>query len=79
MKHSTSGPGPWRRVDASRLEAKGWRLDGLCVEGGERARLCLVRGEHRFVFHLLASGFALKAETEAGRRRSACWNSWRRG
>ena len=67
MKHSTAGPRALAAVSTLLgLEAKGWRLDGLCVEGGERARLCLVRGEHRFVFHLLASGFALKAETEAG-------------
>ncbi|MBI2788307.1 MAG: hypothetical protein HYX59_06440 [Elusimicrobia bacterium] len=51
MRHATAGPEALRAVSRLLgLEAKGLRLDGLCVEDGARARLWLRKGEERLEY-----------------------------
>lgn len=76
VRHVTAGPAALAAMSKRLgLEPQGWRVEGLCVEGGERARLCLTKGEYRFVFYLheepgrigrRGAGAGLRAQGEAG-------------
>ncbi len=66
-RHVTAGSEAAAHLEALLgLEENGWRLEGLCVEGGAELRLRLASGEHRLIVRLRARGEGLAAAEEGG-------------